>query len=191
MDLITILYNQAAQPSTYSFAVMLGKGDGTFEPSVAYPVNANLGGPALGDFSANGKLDLAFPNTTNTIIVPGNGDGTFDLTNLVTLSVNTFSLASGDFNNDGKLDLAVSYQPPGPGGPPSVPGFVTYLLQDSPLAGLSPSSLPFVAQPLGTTSSPQNVVLNEHRHWPAESVECQMRTARHTASVKMRGRFFL
>ena len=71
MDLITILLASTSQAQIYSFAVMLGKGDGTFEASVAYPVDANLGGAALGDFSANGKLDLVFPNMTNTIIVPG------------------------------------------------------------------------------------------------------------------------
>lgn len=160
LDLITILYNQAAQPPSYSFGVMLGKGDGTFEPSVAYPVNANIGSPALGDFSANGKLDLVFPNMTNTIIVPGNGDGTFDLSKDVIVPAPSWSLFAGDFNNDGKLDLAfVAYQG-------QYINTMTFLLQDTPLAVLSKTSLTFAAQPLGTTSSPQTLTLTNNGTGP-------------------------
>jgi len=159
LDLITMLLASTSQAQIYSFAVMLGKGDGTFEASVAYPVDANLGGAALGDFSANGKLDLAFPNTTNTIIVPGNGDGTFDLSKDVTVPAPSQFLLTGDFNNDGKLDLAlVSYE-----------GFIntlTYLLQDAPLAVLSKTSLTFAAQALGTTSSPQSLTLTNNGAGP-------------------------
>jgi hypothetical protein len=117
---------------------------------------------ALGDFSANGKLDLALSNNSNTLIVPGKGDGTFDLTNVVTVPAPSDFLVAGDFNNDGKLDLALAYKAPGA----AIPDVVFYLLQEAPLAGFSQSSLTFAAQQLGTTSSPQSVKLTNNGTGP-------------------------
>jgi len=167
LDLITILVAPGtSQAQINSFAVMLGKGDGTFEPSVAYPVNASQGGPALGDFSANGKLDLVFPNVTNTIIVPGNGDGTFDLSKDVIVPAPSWSLFAGDFYNDGKLDLALATYEFITANQAVATSTVTYLLQDAPLAVLSKTSLTFAAQALGTTSSPQSLTLTNNGTGP-------------------------
>jgi FG-GAP-like repeat/Abnormal spindle-like microcephaly-assoc'd, ASPM-SPD-2-Hydin len=153
LDLITIQF-----AATNTFTVMLGNGDGTFQSGVVYPVGTSLIGGVLGDFSADGKLDLvlALSNGTNTLIVPGDGDGTFNLTNTLTLPA--AFLASGDFNSDGKLDLLAAT-------PGSIPEVVC-LLQEAPLAGLSPSGVTFSAQALGTTSSPQSVTLTNNGTGP-------------------------
>jgi FG-GAP-like repeat/Cep192 domain 4/HYDIN/CFA65/VesB-like, Ig-like domain len=168
LDLVTLQaqYQQTPEDVIYSFTVMLGNGDGTFQSAVAYSIGTFSNGTpmnlALGDFASNGKLDIAYPNTPNTFIVPGNGDGTFNLADVVTVPAPSTFLVAGDFNNDGKLDLALAYETPGVFGPQ----VFSYLLQDAPLAGFSQSSLTFAAEPLGTTSSPQSVTLTNNGTGP-------------------------
>jgi FG-GAP-like repeat/Abnormal spindle-like microcephaly-assoc'd, ASPM-SPD-2-Hydin len=64
----------------------------------------------IGDFNADGKLDLATANLgpSTVSILLGNGDGTFP--NHVDYPTGKFTLAvtTGDLNGDGKLDLMVS-----------------------------------------------------------------------------------
>jgi hypothetical protein len=167
LDLILLQFQSPSTgPDTFTLIAMLGNGNGTFQPQVDYSIGTSINNIVLGDFRANGKLDLALSNNSNTLIIPGNGDGTFDPTNVVTVPAPSDFLVAGDFNNDGKLDLALAYKAPG-----AAPDVVSYLLQEAPLAGFSQSSLTFAAQPLGTTSSPQSVTLTKQRHWPPESIE--------------------
>jgi hypothetical protein len=103
----------ATNSHTYSnsVSVLLGNGDGTFQPRVDYGVAYNPVAVAVGDFNNDTKQDLAVANKGdyNVSILFGNGDGTFQS------PVNTdlgdyppLHLAAGDFNNDGKTDLAVA-----------------------------------------------------------------------------------
>jgi hypothetical protein len=61
-------------PSTVS--ILLGNGDGSFQPHVDYPVGSPSG-VAVGDFNGDGKQDLAVANGDSVAILLGNGDGTF------------------------------------------------------------------------------------------------------------------
>ena len=103
--------------TSYQLGVALGKGDGTF--TVKPPVTlANASGEeqiALGDFTSDGKMDLAISGGTNGIF-PGNGDGTFQslpgansgtvLPSLaIELGTNQGPLAGYDLNGSGKTDL--------------------------------------------------------------------------------------
>lgn len=94
--------------------VYLGKGDGTFLPGVNYGDNPNLGYVQVGDFNADGRLDIAATDTRDGIaqIFMGNGDGTFSAgASYPTDSVSSpapLDFAIGDFNHDGKLDLAIA-----------------------------------------------------------------------------------
>src|SRR3989442_113159 len=92
--------------------VLLGNGDGTFQP--ARNIFLTGGGNTVwyiaeGDFNADGKLDLAVTNLTNNIVMVllGNGDGTFQAARTFPVSTNPALVAVGDFNGDGKPDLVV------------------------------------------------------------------------------------
>jgi hypothetical protein len=64
-------------PTTVS--VLLGNGDGTFQPQVEYETGADTLAVAVGDFNGDGHLDLAVANYFDFTVgvLAGNGDGTF------------------------------------------------------------------------------------------------------------------
>jgi hypothetical protein len=90
-------------------SILLGNGDGTFQPQVTYAVGYQPSALAAGDFTGNGRTDLAvanfFDNTVSVML--GNGDGTFQPARTVASGV-AGPLVAGDFNGDGRLDLAVA-----------------------------------------------------------------------------------
>ena len=93
--------------------ILLGKGDGTFQPAVSYPVSLISGVGAnivkLGDFNGDGKADLAttIGNSATVSILLGNGDGSFQPPRSVTVPEPAVSLVAEDLNKDGKTDLAI------------------------------------------------------------------------------------
>ena len=88
-------------------SILLGNGDGTFQPHVDYPVGTPAG-LAVADFNGDGKLDLAVANGSSVAILLGNGDGTFQAAVDYVTPGTTSSVAVGDFNGDGKPDLVVT-----------------------------------------------------------------------------------
>jgi hypothetical protein len=99
--------------------VLLGNGDGTFGPRIdssSFDVPGTYPrGWAVGDFTGDGKLDIACTLPSNSSnsgryeVLPGKGDGTFGPA-IVGPAVLGYArwVAAGDFNGDGKLDLAVA-----------------------------------------------------------------------------------
>jgi hypothetical protein len=127
--------------------VLLGKGDGTFQAAVSYPLDFQPESVAVGDFNGDGKPDLAVANGNCVSVLLGNGDGTFQgATNFYSLAQD-FSLAVGDFNGDGRLDTVVSNYGS---------STVSVLLQ-APAISLSTTSLNFATQVVGTTSTSQTM----------------------------------
>jgi len=99
LDLIAASYYQTV-------AVLLGNGDGTFQPHIDSP--GVTGGIATGDFNGDGRLDLAVSDGSTVYILLGNGDGTFQAPADAKTGTGSYRPAAvGDFNGDGRLDLAV------------------------------------------------------------------------------------
>jgi hypothetical protein len=113
-----VVLNQGDFPDrTSSVSVLLGNGDGSFQPAVTTNVLAGATSLAVGDFHGQGKLDLAITNGLNNSVevLRGNGDGTFQDNPLI-IPVGTQgnflpsiqSVAVGDFLHNGQLGLAVA-----------------------------------------------------------------------------------
>jgi hypothetical protein len=98
--------NQVSQ----DVSVLLGNGDGTFQPRVTYAVGNAPDAIATGDFNGDGRVDLAVANRGphDVSILLGNGDGTFQPQVTYTVGSQPGAIVTGDFNGDGRTDLAVA-----------------------------------------------------------------------------------
>jgi len=104
----------AASNSTGTVNVLLGNGDGTFQPVVRYLSGALPGGWAssvvLADVNLDGRLDVAvtnYPDSTVGVLL-GTGDGGLQAVTLHDSGARfAWSLAAADFDGDGRPDLAV------------------------------------------------------------------------------------
>ena len=93
-------------------SVLIGNGDGTFQPPVNYPTGSDPWSIALGDFNGDGKTDLAVANYYGgtVSILMGNGDGTFQPKVDYAVGAGPVSVTAGDFNGSGQQSLAVGTQ---------------------------------------------------------------------------------
>ena len=90
-------------------SVLLGNGDGTFQPEANFAAGTNPASVAIGDVNGDGKADLAVANQGgNVSVLLGNGDGTFQAARNFVVGGFARSVAIGDINGDGKADLAVA-----------------------------------------------------------------------------------
>jgi hypothetical protein len=103
---------------TGSVSILLGNGDGTFQPAVTY----NSGGQyaisiVVADLNGDAKPDVVVLNGSGTLgILRGNGDGTFQaVVTYGTGGTSPSSVAVADVNGDGKPDLVVTNQTGGNG----------------------------------------------------------------------------
>jgi uncharacterized protein (TIGR03437 family) len=104
-------------PQSGQIGVLLGNGDGTFQPLVVYLVDKDPCGRsgarrcwvAVADFNRDNNLDLVTVNTRadDVSVLLGNGDGTFRPAMNLSAGQRPSRGVVGDFNRDGKLDLAI------------------------------------------------------------------------------------
>jgi hypothetical protein len=89
-----------------SFGVLMGKGDGTFEPLVIYPLSGAGGVESIsvGDLNGDGKPDLAIAGNGVDAYL-NKGDGTFRLASANSITGNTQQVLLADLDGDGKLDI--------------------------------------------------------------------------------------
>jgi hypothetical protein len=124
-DLIVATQCRTEACTNSGVSVLLGNGDGTFQPAVSYNSGGvgfdgyftSVGGQwiAVGDLRGNGKQDLilALPcqdaSCANGAIsvLHGNGDGTFQpaVAYNIGASSNSIAVAVADVNQDGKQDV--------------------------------------------------------------------------------------
>jgi hypothetical protein len=92
--------------------VLLGRGDGGFEPgrrSDGPPAGTGMyGWMTAADFDGDRKLDLAAVTTLGVMLLYGNGDGTFRGPVPVGVDARPLLITALDWNRDGKTDLAVA-----------------------------------------------------------------------------------
>jgi hypothetical protein len=99
-------------------SILLGSGDGTFQPALTVAAGKNPFAIAVGDFNGDGRLDLVVANSGinpaggwlagSVSVLLGNGDGTFQAHVDYATGNGPVSVAIGDFNGDHVLDLAIA-----------------------------------------------------------------------------------
>jgi hypothetical protein len=91
-------------------SVLLGNGDGTFQPARNYGTGLHPDRVIVGDFTGSGVPDLATTNYdgNSVSIFLGNGDGTFRPARSFPAGSNPISVTAADFTGNGILDLALT-----------------------------------------------------------------------------------
>ncbi|MFB9985069.1 FG-GAP-like repeat-containing protein, partial [Mesorhizobium kowhaii] len=116
LDLVVASYNPSL--ATDSVGVLLGNGNGTFQPLISSAIpgtsDSEHFGLAVGDINGDGLADVVMSSLNNNSleIMLGDGQGHFQIKQIIPYYTTGGSYASGvalgDFNHDGKLDLAVA-----------------------------------------------------------------------------------
>lgn len=94
-------------------SILLGNGDGTFQPAQSVVAGKNPFSVAVDDFNGDSRLDVVVANNGNSAVsvLLGNGNGTFQTHVDFATGIGPVSVSVGDFNGDQISDLAVAAHP--------------------------------------------------------------------------------
>lgn len=113
-DIGMLVTKSGATSTTAEIAILLGNGDGTFQPTKFVPVTTTNGfgpiSPVVADYNHDGNEDVAAFLSTSAgagiFIFPGDGKGGFGAPKAAVLNPEILSFAGGDFDGDGNADVA-------------------------------------------------------------------------------------
>jgi len=91
-------------------SVLLGNGNGTFQPHTDYPTGHTPSSVAVADLNGDRNLDLAVTDySDNSVsVLLGNGDGTFRAHVDYVTGMRPVTALVADFDGDGFMDLAIA-----------------------------------------------------------------------------------
>src|SRR5262249_14596414 len=116
---LAVLNSGPSSASQSSLSVLLGNGNGSFQPAVTTAVlnggagNGNAQSVAVGDFNRDGRPDVALstagPSGPAVEVLLGKGDGSFQPNHpILPVGQTPLSVAAGDFDHNGALDLVTA-----------------------------------------------------------------------------------
>jgi hypothetical protein len=106
--IVDLAVTNGIYPNSGTVSILLGNGDGSFQPPVSYPLAAGPGSLAVQDLDGDGILDLAVATGTTVSVLLGNGDGSFRPYTAYPSGRGAYDIAAADFSGDGIPDLVVT-----------------------------------------------------------------------------------
>ena len=107
LDLVVLNANEYMQGET-SVGILIGKGDGSFLPQVAYPVASGPRALVVADLDRDGHLDVAVGASSAIYVLRGSGSGSLDAPTTVQATGFVYGLVAADLSQDGSMDLAAA-----------------------------------------------------------------------------------